>query len=441
MAAPVFPATVSKLDNGLTFIHQYLPTTPVVVADVWLKAGAQREPENWSGMAHFLEHMIFKGTATLPPGAFDREIENRGGMTNAATSHDYAHYFLITAVPYLEETLPHLAELLLNAAIPESEFALEREVVLEEIRQAYDDPDWLGNQALCESVYPCHPYGRSVLGTEQELMQQSPEAMRCFHRAHYQPENMTVVIVGGIDLEPAMELVNQTFQQFQQRSCCPPPAATGATLNALPKAAPANRPLQPRSSENLLPFPSGIRRQELYLPRIEQARLLMAWRGPGVEQISSAYGLDLLSVILAHGRSSRLVWELREEQQLVQAINCDFLLQRESSLFTISAWLEPQHLEQVESLISKYLENLQNTPVLPGELSRCQRLLCNDYAFSMETPNQMASLYGYYNTLATAELAVLYPQRIQSFQSEHLQCLAQQYLSPQDYVVTILKPC
>ncbi|MBV8882962.1 MAG: insulinase family protein [Chroococcidiopsidaceae cyanobacterium CP_BM_RX_35] len=406
LTAPVFPATVSRLDNGLTFIHQHLSTTPVVVADVWVEAGAQREPENWSGMAHFLEHMIFKGTATLPPGAFDREIENRGGMTNAATSHDYAHYFLTTAVPYLEETLPHLGELLLNAAIPESEFALEREVVLEEIRQAYDDPDWLGNQALCESVYQCHPYGRSVLGTEQELMQQSAEAMRCFHRAHYQPENITVVIVGGIALEPAAELVNRTFQQSQKQSCCPPSEVVGVPLS---------------TGENLPPFRSGIRRQELSLPRIEQARLMMAWRGPGVEQISSAYGLDLLSVILAQGRSSRLVWELREEQQLVQAINCDFLLQRESSLFTISAWLEPQHLEQVESLISKYLDNLQNTPVSSGELTRCQRLLCNDYAFSMETPNQMASLYGYYNMLATAELAVLYPQQIQSFQSEHLQ--------------------
>lgn len=426
MTAPAFPATVSRLDNGLTFIHQHLPTTPIVVADVWVEAGAQREPENWSGMAHFLEHMIFKGTPTLAPGTFDREIENRGGMTNAATSHDYAHYFVTTAVPYLEDTLPHLAELLLNAAIPESEFDRERDVVLEEIRQAYDDPDWLGNQALYESIYQRHPYGRSVLGTEQELMQHSPEAMRCFHRAYYQPENMTVVIVGGMALEPATELVNQTFQQFQQRSCCPPPAAVGATLT---------------KPEGFSPFGLGIRRQELYLPRIEQARLLMAWKGPGVEQIGTAYGLELLSAILAQGRSSRLVWELREEQQLVQAISCDFSLQRESSLFTISAWLEPQHLERVELLINEYLDDLKNTPVPPEELTRCQRLLCNDYAFSMETPNQMASLYGYYNTLAKAELAVNYPQQIQSFQSEHLQRLAQQYLSPHDYAVTVLKPC
>ena len=94
-------------------------------------------------------------------------------MSNAATSHDYAHYFLTTAAPYLKDTLPYLAELLLNAAILRMNLVRERDVVLEEIRQANDDPDWLGCQALSESVYHQHPYGRSVLGTERELMQQS----------------------------------------------------------------------------------------------------------------------------------------------------------------------------------------------------------------------------------------------------------------------------
>lgn len=417
LSDPVFPATVFKLDNGLTFVHQYLSATPVVVADVWLQAGAKREPEEWFGMAHFLEHMIFKGTAALPPGEFDRKIENRGGMTNAATSHDYAHFFLTTAAPYLKDTLPHLAELLLNAAIPEDEFIREREVVLEEIRSCYDDPDWIGFQALGESVYQQHPYGRSVLGNELDLMQHSPEAMRCFHRAHYQPENMTVVIVGGIPQEPALELVSQSFQKFSKRCDFPLVEVMGEPLLA------------------------GIRRQELYLPRIEQARLLMAWIGPGVEQCRSAYGLDLLSVVLAEGRTSRLVQVLREERQLVQAVSSNFSLQRESSLFTISAWLEPQHLERVETLICAHLEELQTTLISPRELARCQRLLCNDYAFSTETPSQLAGLYGYYNTLGSAPLAVSYPEQIESFDAEELQNLAQQYLSPYSYAVTVLKPC
>ncbi|MDM9385620.1 pitrilysin family protein [Chlorogloeopsis sp. ULAP01] len=413
----MFPASVFRLANGLTFIHQEIPNTPVVVADVWVSAGTKVEPQQWFGMAHFLEHMIFKGTANLSPGIFDQKIENWGGITNAATSYDYAHYCITTATPFLEETLPYLGELLQNAAIPEDEFSRERDVVLEEIRSCQDDPDWIGFQTLIQSIYQHHPYGRSVLGTEQELMQHSPEAMRCFHRTHYQPENMTVVIVGGIAEKPAFELVSRTFDNFAERShdC-------------------------PHTQEFAEPIIAGIRRQELCLPRLEQARLMIGWTGPGVEQIRKAYGLDLLSVILAEGRTSRLVRDLREEQQLVQGICSNFSLQRESSLFTISAWLEPENLEQVESLIRLHLNDLLSNGVSDREIARAQRLLCNDFAFSTETPNQLAGLYGYYNTIAQAEVAVTYPEKIKSFEVQELQQLAKDYLSPNHYAVTILKP-
>jgi predicted Zn-dependent peptidase len=414
---PVFPASVVRLDNGLTLIHQEIPTTPVVVADVWVRAGAAREPEPWFGMAHFLEHMIFKGTDKLAPGAFDRKIENRGGVSNAATSYDYAHYYVTTAASYLGDTLPHLAELLVNAAIPDDEFLRERDVVLEEIRSCNDDPDWLGFQSLIQNVYQHHPYGRSVMGTEMELMQQSPEDMRCFHRAHYQPENMTVVVVGGIDQEAAYEIVKQSFANFAAPVACP------------------------QSIKATQPVIQGIQRQELCLPRLEQARLLMAWTAPGVDQLRTAYGLDVLSVFLTEGRISRLVRDLREEKQLVQGVCSNFSLQKESSLFTITAWLEPENIEKVEYLIRSHLHDLQTEGIREQELTRMRRLLCNEYAFSTETPNQLTGLYGYYNTIAQAEVAVTYPQQIQSFTPQELQQLAKQYLSPQDYAVTILRPC
>ncbi|MEA5515017.1 pitrilysin family protein [Nodularia sp. UHCC 0506] len=413
----MFPASVLRLDNGLTLIHQEIATTPVVVADVWVRAGATLEPKPWFGMAHFLEHMIFKGTATLAPGMFDHNIETRGGVSNAATSYDYAHYTLTTAAPYLADTLPHLGDLLINAAIPEDEFIRERDVVLEEIRSCNDDPDWIGFQALNQSVYQNHPYGRSVLGTERELMQHSPAAMRCFHRAHYQPENMTVVVVGGIAQESAWELVNNSFADFAAPLDCP------------------------QSEKIIEPVITGIHRQEICLPRLEQARLMMAWVVPGVEQLHTAYGLDLLAVLLSEGRTSRLVRDLREELQLVQGIYSNFSLQRESSLFTITAWLEPENLNEVENLILSHLNDLQTTGITEQELARTRRLVSNEYAFSTETPNQLTGLYGYYNTIAQAELAVAYPQQIQSFNTQELQQLAQKFLSPLNYAVTILKPC
>ncbi len=191
-----------------------MSATPVVVADVWVRAGARAEPADWAGMAHFLEHMIFKGTDHLPPGMFDYAIETQGGMTNAATSHDYAHFYMTIAADTLPQTLPYLADLLLHAAIPADEFGRERHVVLEEIRQAQDDPDWLGFQAMSELVYQNHPYGRPVLGTAEILQQRSPEEMRCFHQAHYQPHNMTVVITGGIPLDQTVEMVKHAFRTF-----------------------------------------------------------------------------------------------------------------------------------------------------------------------------------------------------------------------------------
>jgi zinc protease len=411
-----FPASVCKLDNGLTFIHQQITATPVVVADIWVGAGSAFESQPHFGMAHFLEHMIFKGTLNIAPGVFDRNIENRGGVSNAATSYDYAHYTLTAASSHLKETLPQMGEMLLHAAIPDDEFHTERDVVLEEIRQAQDDPDWLGYQQLLNHIYQHHPYGRSVLGTEWELMQNSPDTMRNFHNKYYQPKNMTAVVVGGISQESALEIVCETFSQFP---IC------------------RHQFSQPKTIAK--PIITGISRQEITLPRLEQARLIMAWVCPGVEKLRVAYGMDLLSALLAEGRTSRLVRDLREEQQLVQGICSSFSLQKECSLFTITVWLEPEYAERVEALICLHLERIITQGVSLAELTRCQRLLCNDFAFSTETPNQLAGLYGYYSTIAQAEIAVTYPQQVLLYNVQELQELAKVYLSPDRYVVTVMK--
>jgi predicted Zn-dependent peptidase len=367
-------------------------------------------------MAHFLEHMIFKGTEQLLPGMFDQAIESRGGMANAATSHDYAHFLMTLAADDLPDTLPYLAEILLHAAIPADEFVRERQVVLEEIRQAYDEPDWLGFQALSELLYPHHAYGRSVLGTPDILNQRSPEEMRQFHRAHYQPENMTVVITGGVALEPVLEMVQQAFRSFARPVACP--------------SADRGRP----------PGLPGRQRQVMALPRLEQGRLMMAWLGPGIEQLPMACGLDLLAVLLAEGRASRLVRELREERQWVQEIGASFSLQQACSLFSLVVWLEPERVTAVESLICDRMAELAVQPITDLELARCQRLLCNDYAFSTETPGQLAGLYGYYGAIATPDLAVTYPDHVLAHTRESLQALATQYLSPDNYAAVVLEP-
>ncbi len=383
--------------------------------DVWVRAGAKLEPAEWSGMAHFLEHMVFKGTDRLAPGAFDWAIESRGGLSNAATSHDYAHFYITVAADAIAQTLPHLAELLLQATIPADEFDRERQVVLEEIRQANDDPDWIGYQMLCELLYGTHAYSRAVLGTPEVLEARSPEEMRRFHQAHYQPQNMTVVVTGGIGYAQTIDLVKDAFSQFPQPLWCP-------------KAEPI-----------ALSVPAP-QRQILHLPYLEQSRLTMAWIGPGVTDVRAACGLDLLSMLLGSGRTSRLVRELREEKQLVQEVSSSFSLQAECSVLSVAIWLEAEDLEAVEEIVCDRLTTLAKTPIAQRELARIKRLLLNDYAFSTETPGQLAGLYGYYATIATPELALTYLQQINAITVQDLQQLIQQYLQPNQYVAVILKP-
>ncbi len=407
-------ASVIRLANGLTVVHQEM-ATPAAVVDVWVRAGARVEPAEWSGMAHFLEHMVFKGTQRLRPGEFDWAIESQGGMTNAATSHDYAHFYISVAADALPQTLPYLADLLLEAAIPADEFERERLVVLEEIRQAYDDPDWMGYQALCEQLYGAHPYGRPVLGTPDVLKARSPEEMRRFHRAYYQPENMTVAIAGGISQDQALDLIQQSFRQFPEPLPCPPS----------PTAALSSPPHQ---------------RQTLHLPYLEQSRLTMAWIGPGVDQLATASGLDVLSVLLGGGRTARLVQELREKRQLVQAIDSSFSLQQACSVLSLSMWLESDKIAAVEEIVSDRLVELTEQPVAPSELARAQRLLLNDHAFSTETPGQIAGLYGYYATIAQPELAATYPAHLKATEPEQLQRIACQYLKAERYTAVVLQP-
>ena len=419
-------ASVTRLSNGLSIIHQAMPTSAVAI-DVWVEAGASKEPAGWTGMAHFLEHMVFKGTHKLRPGEFDLAVESRGGVSNAATSHDYAHYYITVAAEAVPDTLPYLADLVLGAAIPEREFEPERNVVLEEIRQANDDPDWVGYQTLCGLLYNQHAYGRPVLGTPETLATFSPEMMRQFHAAHYQPENMTVAIAGNLSKERAIAMVEKAFVQFPKPTSCPAPAPQTQGQPAFAKSLPE------KTAQKL-------QHQTLRLPHLEQCRLSLAWVGPGVDELAAACHMDLISTILGGGRSSRLVRDLREEQQLIQEIDVDFSLQRDCGEFSLTLWLEEDKLEQVEASVKAAIASLSTHAVKASELNRAKRLLINDYAFSTETPSQIAGLYGYYATIANPELANIYPCYLQAATSRDLQQTAQKYLNLDSYTAVVLKP-
>ncbi|MEN9229523.1 MAG: pitrilysin family protein [Thermostichus sp. DG02_5_bins_236] len=412
----LLPAHTHHLSNGLRVVLHPIPIADSVTVDVWVQTGGRNEPNEWLGLSHFLEHMVFKGSSRLAPGELDRAIEGRGGVTNAATSQDYTHYYITVAVGDLPESLPYLAEVVLRAGIPADEFERERQVVLEEIRRAADNPDYNAYQQLMQTAYGDHPYGRPVLGTPASLMDLTPELMRTYHQGWYRPEQMTVVVTGGIDPERALALVEEQFGG----------SSSGAGLQ-IPHA-----PAQPR--------PQGILRQDSTHPRLEQARLLLAWPTVSAHDWQEACGLEVLASILGDGRTSRLVHLLREQRGWVRGIGCSSMVLKEGGLFCVSAQLDPEHLSRVEATILHEIEKLQQDGIGQAELDRTRRILTHEFLFSAESPSQLASIYGYYETLGGVQRIQEYLELLQSLTPTQVRELAQQHLSPDAYVVTTLQP-
>jgi zinc protease len=413
--ARAFPGVVHTLPSGLTAILQHVPTAAAVTCDIWVRTGARTEPESLSGVSHFLEHMIFKGTEKLGPGVFDYEIESRGGATNAATSQDYTHYYITVANEHFQETLPYLAELVLNAAIPPDEYERERLVVLEEIRRSQDSTDRQAYDILSKVMYPVHPYGRPVLGTADHLLAMSADQMRAYHRERYQPANTTVVIVGGVSETEMLAAVQKEFASF-----------TTTTTAPIPTIAQPDRPKPETLTQ--------------HLPRLEQPRLMLSWLGAPIGDLEEAIALEVLGVILSEGRTSRLVRSLREEKGWVRSIHAYFMPQQQPGLFLIAAQADAEFLDPVEAEIRETMQAIIDEGFSEQELERAVRMLRNDFIFNTESPSQLAGLYGYYSTLASLDLALDYPQQLKKVTTGMLKSVARQYLAPEQAVVLRLLP-
>ena len=409
-----------------------MAATEAVTVDIWIKTGGRLEPPEMLGVSHFLEHMVFKGTDRIRPGELDLAIESRGGVANAVTSQDYTHYYITVAADDLEDSLPYLAEAVTQASIPDDEFHLERKVVLEEIRRSHDNPDYCAYHLLAQAAYPNHPYSRPVLGTEASLMALTPETMRHYHRSRYRPEQIVVVMVGKFQLESAQRLIETHFGDLPAPSLplspyCEITDSTGELEN-----------LQQESAQTLQ-F-EGIQRVERSQPRLKQARAVWAWGGASIQQWDVACGLDVLASVLGDGRSSRLVKLLREQNGWVQDIGVASAVHFDPGLFSVSAYLEADNLEQVEASVLTEIKRLHDEPISEAELNRVRRILTNEFVFSTEAPSQLARMYGFYHLCGGLELAERYLTGIQNMTAEHLMMLSRQYLQLDRFCVTVLKP-
>ena len=410
---------LQHLPNGLTIVAEQMPVEAVNL-NLWVKVGSTAESDAINGMAHFLEHMIFKGTKRLASGEFERRIEERCAVTNAATSQDYTHYY-VTAAPKDFATLaPLQIDMVMNPSIPGDAFERERLVVLEEIRRSEDNPQRRTFTNAMETAFEKLPYRRSVLGPEAVISQLQVEQMRSFHAQNYQPKSITAVAVGNLPEEELIEIIAQEFADIEKRKL-------------------GKIETQDITSLEQEPAFTEIVRKECVDESLQQARLIMLWRVPGLMQLNQTYALDVISAILGHGRTSRLWRDLREERELVSYISVSNMTNHLQGTFLIAAHCEVENLAAVEEAIVQHIRKIQ-TEIEESEITRVRKRVANRFVFANERPSDRANLYGYYQTLVgDLEPAFDFPYHIQSQDTDTLIEAAKTYLSPDAYGVVIMK--
>ncbi len=413
--------TIRQLPNGLTIIAEQMPVEAVNL-NVWLNVGSAREPDDINGMAHFLEHMVFKGTPNLKIGEFEQLIEERGAVTNAATSHDYTHYYITTAPKDFEKLAPLQLDVVLNPSLEEEAFEREKLVVLEEIRRSEDNPNRRTFYNAMETCFNSLPYRRRVLGPAEVIANLRSHQMQEFHNAWYQPHSMTAAVVGNLPIEELIDIVTDSFEQHHSTK-----SASNLVTESL-------------SYTSETPF-TEIVRQEFTDDNLQQARIVMMWRVPGMIDIQETYALDILAVILGQGRVSRLFRDLREERGLVSQIGVSNMTQTQQGMFYISAKLPAENITEVETAIREHIRTIQNEPIAEKDISRIRTQVANRFIFANEKPSDRANLYGYYySQLGDLAPALNYPQHIQAVEVSDLQNAAQKYLNSKAYGIVVMKP-
>jgi zinc protease len=356
-----------QLDNGVSLVQIELPQAPVVCLDLWCRAGSAWETSAESGLAHFLEHMVFKGSEHLDAGEFDLKVEALGGNSNAATGFDDVHYHVLIPPAAAPQAMELLLDLVLQPRLDDDDFAMERQVVLEELAQSEDQPEEVAFQELLRQACGDHAYGLPILGRREALEAHTTDAMAAFHRRHYRADRCCLSVAGplaGLDLE--------------------------RHLRESPLAALA--PSDHNSAVPVLQLQPG--KQRIELARLEAARLLMAWQLPGAADQDSVMGGDLITTLLAEGRRSRLVEQLRERLRLVESIDLDLNVLESGCLVLLEAVCEPEQLGAVEQQVRQVLLELIDTSPSEAELDRAKRLVGNGYRFSLEVAGSVAAMVG-----------------------------------------------
>lgn len=406
--------SVFTLDNGQTVVIKEVRTNPIVTMDTWIRTGSINEDDTNNGVAHFLEHLFFKGSKNHAPGEFDKLLESKGATTNAATSKDFTHYYITIPSKYFEEALELHADMLMNPLIPRKELEKERKVVLEEISKDENSPNHVVYDNLVSLLYTDHPYKRKVIGKKNIIETIHRDEILNFYNTWYTPSNMVTVIAGDIDTQKALELIKKNFSGNET------------------KAPKIKYPKEKQLTQQA--------RKVAYLPS-ESAYMLIGFRSVDINK-NDAYALDVLAAILGDGRSSIFYQEIKDKLQLAYSISAVNSTSKDDGIFYISANFTPDKLSKLETKIFEEINKIKKDGVTPEQVSLAQNIIERDTYYQRESISNIAQEIGY--TMVTSDNNIKiydnYVENIKNVTPADVKRVANKYLGIEKSAVSIVLP-
>jgi zinc protease len=413
-----------ELSNGLTVVVIPDHRTPVVTHMIWYRVGSADEVSGQSGLAHFLEHLMFKGTERNPAGKFSRVVATIGGQENAFTSQDYTAYFQRIAKTNLEEVMHFEADRMTGLVLTDQDVLPEREVVLEERRTRTDnDPGQQLAEAMTAALYVNHPYGRPIIGWMHEIRELNRESALAFYRRHYTPNNAVLVLAGDIAETEARALAERTYGKVAKRV----------------DVAPRVRPLEPE--------PRAHRRLSLADPRVKQPSMFRYYLAPSYRTAENgeAEALEVLAQILGGGSLSRLYKTLVVEKGIASSAGAWYQgAALDATKFAVYASPRPDvSLESLEAALDEVIADVAAKGVTKDELDRVKARINASTIFSQDNQTSLARIYGAALTTGmSVESVQAWPARIRAVTPEAVQAAAKKWLELRRAVTghLLLKP-
>ncbi|MBU3616264.1 pitrilysin family protein [Polynucleobacter sp. JS-Polo-80-F4] len=411
-----------QLSNGLKLIVREDHRAPTVAHMVWYRAGSMDEVNGKTGVAHVLEHMMFKGTDKVKAGEFSRLVAAVGGRENAFTSRDYTAYFQQVEKSKLEDVIKLEADRMSNLNFDDAEFLKEIQVVMEERRlRTEDNPSSLLNESLMATAYMSSPYRHPVIGWMNDLQNMKASDARDWYRSWYAPNNATVVITGDVDAKKVLGLVEKYYGV--------------ANAHELPVRKPQIEPPQ-----------KGIKQTQVKAPA-DSAQLSMAWKAPRLEpgklDDPEPYALELLTAVLDGYDNARLNRTLVKQEKVVNDVGVGYdMISRGPELFLISATMaKGKTVNQAQASIRKALEELKQKGILESELKRIKVRILSEQIYKRD------SIFGQAMEIGSSEMAgfswkdIDYMlEKMQTITPEQVQAVAKKYLVDEGLTIAVLDP-